>query len=117
MTFDGGAPKYSWVAGVLRSEIEGGTYAIGDALPPIAALAERFDISHMTAKQALGTLRSEGLISTGRGAPARVVAREQRPSVDDRIKAMNDRIAEIEIRTAQLERHVFKRTTEDDEDR
>jgi GntR family transcriptional regulator len=117
MTFQGGAAKYSWVAGVLRSEIEDGTYAVGEALPPIAALAQRFDISHMTAKQALGMLRAEGLISTGRGTPARVVARAQRPSVDDRITAMNERIAEIEIRTAQLERHVFKATTEDDQDR
>lgn len=117
MTFEAGAAKYSWVAAVLRSEIKNGTYTVGDLLPSISALANRFDISHMTAKQALGTLRAEGLISTGRGTPARVIAQDNRPSVDDQIAAMKDHIAAIEVRTAELERHVFKATFDDDQDR
>lgn len=114
MTSESSGAKYGWVAGVLRTEIQNGTYGVGDALPSVAELVERFDISHMTAKQALGVLRNDGLIATGRGARARVIARDRRPTIDDQLAAMGDRIAAVESRIAELEGHVVKATAADD---
>lgn len=114
MSSESSGAKYDWVAGVLRSEIEDGNYGVGEALPSVAELVERFGISHMTAKQALGVLRSEGLIATGRGARARVIARQEPASIDDRLAAMSDRIAAVESRVAALEGHAVKATAKDD---
>ncbi|GAA1402024.1 GntR family transcriptional regulator [Oerskovia paurometabola] len=52
-----------------------GTYAIGDSLPSESALCAEFSISRGTVRQALGTLRSEGLIGGGQGRPPVVRSR------------------------------------------
>ncbi|GAB3813468.1 winged helix-turn-helix domain-containing protein [Kribbella italica] len=102
--------KYDRVASALRAEIRDGKHSVGAPLPPIAELTERFGISHMTAKQALKVLRDEGLIATGRGAPAKVVSPKGQPSVQDQLNDLADRLAAVERRTASLESHVSKTT-------
>jgi len=97
---------------VIAAQIRKGDYRVGDELPPIAVLAADFDVSHMTAKEALRVLREQGVIQTGRGTRARVltVPGDPVPSMPDQLEAIRDRLEHLESRTSALEQHVAKPT-------
>lgn len=59
--------QHEEIADYLRKEIFQGHYKPGDPLPSEAELCEKFDSSRGPVRQAMSTLRSEGLISSGRG--------------------------------------------------
>ncbi|WP_405577320.1 GntR family transcriptional regulator [Streptomyces sp. NBC_01190] len=67
-----GAPvgdlRYRTVAAALRQAIIAGEYASGAKLPTEGALAERHAVSRGTVRHALAVLRSEGLVTSRRGA-------------------------------------------------
>lgn len=73
---------YTQIADDLRQQITAGTLRPGDDVPTEAELAARWRTSRGPIRNALGTLRGEGLIETSRGRPARVVARKQNQAVD-----------------------------------
>lgn len=106
------ASRYGHVAQVLAAQIRRGDYRVGDELPPIATLAAGFDVSHMTAKEALRVLREQGVIQTGRGTRARVLTVPSEPaiSVPEQLQAIRDRLHHLESRTSALEQHADKPT-------
>lgn len=55
------------IANYLRKEISGGRIGAGDPVPSESELCRKFDSSRGPVRQAMATLRSEGLISSGRG--------------------------------------------------
>lgn len=65
----GTAPLYARVRDCLRSEIRGGQYGSGAALPSESAIGNRFGVSRITVRHALSELQRERLIYTvnGRG--------------------------------------------------
>lgn len=73
---------YTQIADDLRSQIVEGTLRPGDDVPTESDLADRWHTSRGPIRNALAVLRSEGLIETGRGRPARVVARKANQAVD-----------------------------------
>lgn len=73
---------YTQIADDLRAQIAAGGLRPGDDVPTEAELAERWRTSRGPIRNALALLRSEGLIETGRGRPARVVARKASQAVD-----------------------------------
>jgi GntR family transcriptional regulator len=60
-------PLHAQVADRLRERIADGTLAVGQPVPSEAALVEEFGASRGTVRQALSTLRHEGLIDGGQG--------------------------------------------------
>ncbi|GAB3763681.1 GntR family transcriptional regulator [Microlunatus parietis] len=60
-------PLYLRVAEELRLRISRGTYPVGTPLPSEAQFCEEFGASRGTVRQALGTLRHEGMIGGGQG--------------------------------------------------
>lgn len=60
-------PRHTAIAEVLREEIGTGEYPEGSPLPSEARLSDRFQVSRGTIRQAVGALRTEGLIVGGRG--------------------------------------------------
>jgi GntR family transcriptional regulator len=63
-----GRPLYEQVADALRDEIRRGRYQPGDKLPSERELSERFEVSKVTARQAIVQLRAEGLITSRAGS-------------------------------------------------
>jgi GntR family transcriptional regulator len=61
-------PLYEQVADALRTEIRDGRYLPGSKLPSERELSERFEVSKVTARQAIVQLRAEGLITSRAGA-------------------------------------------------
>lgn len=73
---------YTQIADELRQQILGGVLRPGDDVPTESELAERWRTSRGPIRNALAALRGEGLIETGRGRPARVVAVKASQAVD-----------------------------------
>lgn len=61
------APRHAAIAEALRDQIRSGELPPGESLPSEARLTSRFGVSRGTVRQALGALRTEGLIVGGRG--------------------------------------------------
>ncbi len=60
-------PKYQAIHERLRAEILAGALTPGSKLPPQSQLAERFGVTLMTLRQAVGELEAEGLVRAERG--------------------------------------------------
>ncbi|MEV5930792.1 GntR family transcriptional regulator [Streptomyces cellulosae] len=61
-------PKYQRIAGSLREAIRSGEYGPGDRLPGENDLMAEYGVARMTARQALGVLRDEGIAEARKGA-------------------------------------------------
>ncbi|QMU98573.1 GntR family transcriptional regulator [Microbacterium esteraromaticum] len=73
---------YIDIADDLRARIASGELRPGDDVPTEAELAERWQTSRGPIRNALAALRSEGLVETTRGRPARVVSVKATQAVD-----------------------------------
>lgn len=61
------------VAERIRQDITSGTYGVGDRLPTERVLSEKYGVSRPIVREALGTLKRDGLISTRQGLGAFVI--------------------------------------------
>lgn len=68
-------PAHVRLASALRDEIAAGTLLPGDALPGDAALVAATGLARGTVRQAVATLRAEGLVQTRQGARTTVLQR------------------------------------------
>ena len=66
---------YQKIAAHIREAINNGHLQTGDELPSEAELCEQFGSSRGPVRQAMMLLRTEGMISTGRGRRSTVLAR------------------------------------------
>jgi DNA-binding FadR family transcriptional regulator len=71
-------PVYRQLARILREQILSGELHPGAQLPSEAALAQTFDVGRDSVRDALASLRSEGLVITTRGQGTYV----REPAVD-----------------------------------
>lgn len=107
MTASGSGPAKkktlsSQVADELRARIEGGTYAPGDKLPTEPVLVEKFGVSRTVIREAVATLRADGLLESRHGAGVYVLAP---PASDETLTLfshasdkISDIIEELELR-------------------
>lgn len=76
---------YQKIAEHLREAINSGRLTTGDELPSEAELCEQFGSSRGPVRQAMMLLRTEGMISTGRGRRSTVLARSGNNDFDSSI--------------------------------
>jgi GntR family transcriptional regulator len=81
----GPLPLHYQLSEDLRRRIGRGEFPVGSRLPAEQELMAQYGVARGTVRQALATLRSEGLIHGARGQPARVAAPPLRQSVDELI--------------------------------
>ncbi len=60
-------PVYRQLARILREQIRAGELRAGQALPSEASLSQRFGVGRDAVRDALASLRGEGLVITTRG--------------------------------------------------
>jgi GntR family transcriptional regulator len=77
----GVVPVHHQIADAIRAQIASGALAPGDPLPTIKVLMEQWRCADGPARRALDVLRSEGLITAGRGRPATVRRAQDRTAV------------------------------------
>lgn len=74
--------QHEEITDYLRGLIESGELAPGDPLPSEAELCEKFNSSRGPVRQAVATLRSDGLVSSGRGRRSLVLLAPSTNSFD-----------------------------------
>ncbi|WIM67116.1 GntR family transcriptional regulator [Corynebacterium breve] len=74
--------QHEEIAEFIRQEIFSGHFKAGDPLPSEAELCKQFDSSRGPVRQAMSTLRAEGLISSGRGRRSIVLDNTRTESFD-----------------------------------
>lgn len=74
------ANPYQRIAADLRSAITCGALRVGDPLPPVAELANRYGVSFGTAQRAVAELKNAGLVKVSRGRRAVVMAQSEEAS-------------------------------------
>lgn len=75
--------KHIMIADTLRRDIDNGRYPVGGEIPSEAVLVQQFQAARGTVRQAIATLKSEGLIHTSRGRRPIVQTRPMAQSIDD----------------------------------
>lgn len=75
-------PRHTHVAGELRQRIIRRDYLIGESLPTENALCAEFGVSRGPVRQALATLKNEGLIRLSQGKPAVVRSHDATQTLD-----------------------------------
>ncbi|GAA3473684.1 GntR family transcriptional regulator [Nonomuraea roseola] len=110
-----GRPAYLQIVDDLSEQIRRGTLAPGDALPSIAQLGERYDVSASVIKSAVSVLRTQGLVvgQQGKGVfvsetpPAAGPADDIDNEVLAQLADMRRTLKELGDRLAALESTVF----------
>ena len=85
----------SQVADELRSRIEGGMYAAGDKLPTEQVLVEKFGFSRTVIREAVATLRADGLLESRQGAGVFVLGPQQSDETLALFSHATDKISDI----------------------
>ena len=67
LSLDNPVPRYARVAQLLRQRIDKGVWKPGEHLPKLEDLMSEFEIARVTARQAIGLLAQDGIVSVGRG--------------------------------------------------
>ena len=90
-------PLYSQIKILLQNQIESGIFAVGARLPSERELAERYDVSRMTARQALRSLAQVGLTHTRVGKGTFVSA----PKINHELRVLTSFSEDIQQRGLQ----------------
>lgn len=91
------------VVGQLRGQIESGTFVVGDKLPSEARLTDAFSVSRTVIREAIATLRADGLVEPRQGAGVFVLepaGPEARPFQVVDVDKISSIIEVLELRTA-----------------
>ncbi|RCS22245.1 FadR family transcriptional regulator [Phyllobacterium salinisoli] len=83
------------VAEQLREQIEGGDYAPADKLPTEPVLVERFGVSRTVIREAIATLRADGLVESRHGVGVFVLGPKQTAETLDLFTNATDKISDI----------------------
>lgn len=83
-------PLYLQIARALKGDIVSGVCPVGSLLPTEDDLSDRFSVSRYTVREALRTLRDEGLVSSRQGAGTTVVPPRPSHSYVHHVASIND---------------------------
>lgn len=104
-------PRGERIRGDIARQIQDGTYAVGDQLPTLEALARAYKVSAITITRALKPLRDSGVIAGVKGAgmwvgriPTDADLAEPQPEAQP--KTTKQRLDEHEAAIAELRRRV-----------
>ena len=75
-----GVPAYVEIYNSLYADITSGVYPAGDCLPGEIALAQKYQVSRNTLRQAMAILCEDGLLIRSRGKGTLVVGRGEEPA-------------------------------------
>ncbi|MBG0830499.1 GntR family transcriptional regulator [Planomonospora sp. ID67723] len=100
-----GQPAYRQIVDELSREIRDGRLPPGAALPSIAQLCERFDVSASVVKSAISVLRTQGVVvgQQGKGVFVREAPAAPAGDVLAELAEMRQMLAELAERVAALE--------------
>ncbi len=108
-------PPYHQLASILRQQIASGVLRAYDRLPSEVQLCERYGVSPMTVRRAIGILLDQGLVSTeqGRGTFVRPLllstATFDLKELEELFRDERTRVAILEARTLPADERIARR--------
>ena len=99
-------PLYVRVADSLRAAIDRGEFPVGAKLPSYSELGSQFQVSHMTVKQAIATLKNEGTVVARQGMGVYVRSTTSGESRAPDLAGINSRLDQLEARIHAIENRV-----------
>ena len=110
---------YVRIADELREDIAAGRYAVGEPLPSIAKLGERFGAAGATVERALAVLREEGPIMSRQGTPSIVTERpehvEPAEQPEDEAEGPSEEFALLWAQLQEIREHLRRQSARLDE--
>ncbi|GGL19171.1 GntR family transcriptional regulator [Sphaerisporangium melleum] len=115
-----GRPGYLQIADELRGQITSGALPAGQALPSIAQLCQRYEVSASVVKAAISVLRTEGYVigQQGKGVfvrdrppaeePPAEPPRDGHGEIMDQLAEIRAALGDLGKRLADLETAVFQ---------
>ncbi|MCE7006736.1 GntR family transcriptional regulator [Kibdelosporangium philippinense] len=111
-------PVYERIADELRRSITNGVIKLGDQLPSLAEIKSRYDVSTMTAREAIKVLSTEGLVVVRQGAGAFVIGTAVKTGTSEsptglvqQLHRIENLLGDLDSRVAALEQVVSHRET------
>lgn len=97
-------PIYRQIAEQVRRFIAAGQLQVGERLPSVRAMAERFGINPMTVSRAYAELGSEGVLLRRRGVGMVVAARTGKASLtaEARLRLLESKLQEVILEANDL---------------
>lgn len=99
-----GAPKYVAISSALRARIDAGEFGPGDRLPAQHALADEYDVTVMTLRQALAELERDGLV---RAVPGSGTFVSEQPAVRLGLDHLWSFVQEMEYQGNEIDTEVL----------
>lgn len=101
-----GTTYYAQLASVLRGRILRGEWPEGAPLPTLPELCAQYGVARITARQAIGLLNAEGLVSSGRGRRTVVIgaAVSSRPLFPGLAEPL-EQVPDYSVRVLERDRH------------
>jgi GntR family transcriptional regulator len=97
-------PLYIQIKDLLHSQIQSGQFAVGDRLPSERELSEIYNVSRMTARQALQLLQQDGLTQRQVGKGTYVA----RPQIDQELRELTSFTQDMTGRGLSPQNRVLK---------
>lgn len=105
-TSRGAAPLYLQISAILKEKILKKEYDYGDYIPSETELQKMYDVSRITARQAIQELEKDGMVQRARGKGTKVIYQKQIEEYLTKIRSftneMLDRNMEPGTRSAHL---------------
>lgn len=102
----GAIPLYAQIKKIVRDKILSNEYAPGDSIPSEAQLQKMYNVSRITARQAIAQLESEGLVERARGKGTRVVYQNKIEETLNGIKSFTNEMLERGIEPGTRYSHI-----------
>ena len=96
-------PLYIQIKELLHSQIQSGQFAVGDRLPSERELSETYNVSRMTARQALQMLEQDGLTQRQVGKGSYVA----RPQIDQDLRELTSFTQDMSARGLRPQNRVL----------
>lgn len=93
-TSKGAMPMYLQIYQILKKDILSNVYTKGELIPSEALLQKKYDVSRITARQAIAQLEQDGLVERARGKGTRVKLQDRIEEDLLHIKSFTDEMRE-----------------------
>ena len=93
-TSKGAMPMYLQIYQILKKDILSNVYVKGELIPSEALLQKKYDVSRITARQAIAQLEQDGLVERARGKGTRVKMQDRIEEDLLHIKSFTDEMRE-----------------------
>ncbi len=105
-TSKGAVPLYLQISAILKDKIRKKEYDYGEYIPSETELQKMYDVSRITARQAIQELEKDGLVQRARGKGTRVIYQKRIEEYLTQIRSFTNEMLERKIKPGTQSAHL-----------